>query len=146
MAESLLQRLGGTRFRAFSAGSGEVDDDEPDPRTLRTLLEAGLPIKGLYCKSWREFLRGGAPHMDLVVTLCDVAAGEPMPDMPGEPPAAHWSHPNPLHANPADAATAFRHVLHEIRRHVELLVNLPDERVHRLVLEAEARGLARSGS
>jgi hypothetical protein len=29
--------------------------------------------------------------------------------------------------------------MHAIRRHVELLVNLPDERIDRLVIEAEAR-------
>ncbi|MEJ8848248.1 arsenate reductase ArsC [Variovorax rhizosphaerae] len=145
MAESLLQRLGGMRFRAFSAGSTGVDDEEPDRRTFRALSEAGLPVAGLRRKRWAEFTRPGSPHMDLVVTLCDATAGEPMPDLPGEPGTAHWSHPNPLHANPDDEAAAFRHVLHEIRRHVELLVNLPDERVDRLVLEAQARELAQQG-
>jgi arsenate reductase len=36
----------------------------------------------------------------------------------------------------------FLHTLYAIRRHVELLVSLPGERVDRLVLETEARRLA----
>ena len=82
--------------------------------------------------------------MDLVVTLCDEAAGEPPPQVSGQPATAHGSQPDQLHAVPDQANVAFRAAIHEIRRHIELLVNLPPERVESLVLESEARRLAKS--
>lgn len=78
--------------------------------------------------------------MDLVVTLCDEAAGETCPVWPGHPATAHWSHADPR-AEGAPDPERFVHAVHALRRHIELLVNLPDERIDRLVLQAEARQL-----
>ena len=87
IAEALLNRFGEGRFRAFSAGShpkGQVH-----PLALRLLHERGLPTDGLRSKSWNEFAVAGSPSMDLVVTVCDNAAGEVCPIWPGQPITAH---------------------------------------------------------
>ena len=138
IAQALLNHLGKGRFLAYSAGHAPTPDGKPDPRAIEALKGAGLPTDGLRSKSWDEYGLVSAPHMDLVVTLCDEAAGETCPVWPGQPAAAHWSHPDPR-AEGGDDTDAFVKTMHAIHRHVELLVNLPDERIDRLVIESEAR-------
>ena len=36
----------------------------------------GLPVDGLRSKSWEEFARTDAPPLDMIVTVCDDAAGK----------------------------------------------------------------------
>lgn len=143
MAEVLLNQLGGGRFRASSAGSNPTPDGRPDARTLEALEGAGLATEGLRSKSWSEYGLADAPPMDLVVTLCDEAAGETCPVWPGHPATAHWSHPDPRAPGADKDTEVFVHTLHAIRRHIDLLVALPDERIDRLVLESEAARIGR---
>lgn len=144
MASSLLERLGRGRFQAYSAGSHPTPDGQPDARALQVLADAGMPTAGLRSKSWEEFAGPDAPHMDLVITLCDETAGETCPIWPGHPATAQWSYPDPRAESQRTDADAFVHVLHAIRRHIDLLVNLPEERIERLVLESEARQIGRA--
>ncbi|MBN9598767.1 MAG: arsenate reductase ArsC [Afipia sp.] len=93
LAESILQRDGSGRFRAFSAGSqpkGEVN-----PVALRVLESMNYPTDGLRSKSWAEFAVPDAPVMDFVFTVCDNAAGESCPIWPGQPMTAHWGIEDP---------------------------------------------------
>ncbi len=71
IAESLLNALGGGRFRGFSAGShpkGEVH-----PLALEVLSRDGYPTLEARSKSWDEFARPGAPTIDFVIAVCDAA-------------------------------------------------------------------------
>src|SRR5262252_4515776 len=77
MAEAILNSIGKGRFRAFSAGS--APGAAPNPLALETLAQHHLPTEGLRSKGWEEFARDGAPVMDLVLTVCDDAAGEVCP-------------------------------------------------------------------
>jgi protein-tyrosine-phosphatase len=93
LAEAILNKEGAGRFRAFSAGShpkGAVH-----PAALKLLAELGLPTDGYRSKSWDEFAAPGAPPLDLIVTVCDNAAGETCPIWPGKPARAHWGIPDP---------------------------------------------------
>jgi len=144
LAEALLNHIGQGRFRAFSAGSSPRDNQQPHPLGLQVLQNAGISISGLRSKSWDEFAKPDAPHMDLVITVCDNAAGEACPYWPGQPATAHWGYPDPSSGDaPDDIKTeAFQRTLIAIKRRLELLVNLPAERLDALSLQDTARQLA----
>jgi arsenate reductase len=146
IAESLLNAQGQGRFKAFSAGShpgGVVN-----PLVLAHLQALGVSTNGARSKSWDEFASAHAPRMDLVITVCDQAAGEMCPVWPGMPAIAHWSAPDPaaqMH-DPEQALRVVREVVQLMHRRISLLVNLPMNRLERLSLEAEARAIAASDS
>ena len=90
LAEATLTHIGGGRFQGFSAGSSPRENQQPNPIGLQTLRNAGIATEGLRSKSWDEFALPDAPHMDLIITVCDNAAGEVCPVWPGQPVTAHW--------------------------------------------------------
>lgn len=144
LAEALLNDMGGGRFKAFSAGSQPRENQQPNPLAIKALEAAGVSTAGLASKSWDVFGAADAPLMDLVITVCDNAAGEACPYWPGQPATAHWGYPDPSDAKGDDDAklTAFKQTMHAIKRRLELLVNLPADRIHKLALQQSARELA----
>jgi arsenate reductase (thioredoxin) len=146
LAEAALNDLGRGRFKAYSAGSSPRENQKPNPMALLVLQHAGISTEGLSSKSWDEFGKPDSPQMDLVITVCDNAAGEACPYWPGQPATAHWGYPDPSETQGTDEQRleAFRKTLHAIRRRLELLVNLPPDSLHRLTLEQAARRLASS--
>ena len=146
LAEAMLNHIGRGRFKAYSAGSSPRENQKPNPMALTVLQAAGVSIEGLSSKSWDEFGKPDAPHMDLVITVCDNAAGEVCPYWPGQPATAHWGYADPSETQGTDAQRleAFRQTLHAIRRRLELLVNLPAQSVDKLMLQTSARNLAKS--
>lgn len=149
LAEAALNHLGKVkglqRFRGFSAGSSPRENQQPNPLALRALQDAGISTEGLSSKSWDVFARPDAPHMDLVITVCDNAAGEVCPYWPGQPATAHWGYADPSNApgSEADKLAAFKQTLLAIHRRLELLINLPLASVDRLLLQQQARDLAK---
>ncbi len=144
LAEGLLNHLGKGRFKAYSAGSSPRESQQPNPMALDTLAHAGISIEGLSSKSWDVFATPDAPHMDLVITVCDNAAGEVCPYWPGQPATAHWGYADPsaLEGDEAQRMEAFRQTLHLIRRRLEIFVNLPMSSLNKVALEKTARELA----
>ena len=144
LAEGLLNHLGKGRFKAYSAGSSPRESQQPNPMALDTLAHAGISIEGLSSKSWDVFATPDAPHMDLVITVCDNAAGEVCPYWPGQPATAHWGYADPsaLEGDEAQRIEAFRQTLHLIRRRLEIFVNLPMSSLNKVALEKTARELA----
>jgi arsenate reductase len=102
LAEALLNAMGEGRFKAYSAGSSPRDNQQPNPLGLQVLQKAGIPTEGLRSKSWDEFAAPGAPHMDLIITVCDNAAGEVCPFWPGHPATAHWGYADPSEGDGSD--------------------------------------------
>jgi protein-tyrosine-phosphatase len=145
LSEALLNHLGGERFRGFSAGSSPRENQQPNPLALRVLQEAGVSTQDLYSKSWDEFAKPGAPHMDIVITVCDNAAGEQCPYWPGSPATAHWGYPDPSDTQGSEAQRleAFRKIMLAIRGRLELMLALPPEKLEGLSLQSEVRALAR---
>jgi arsenate reductase len=143
LAEALLNAVGAGRFRAYSAGSSPRENQQPNPMALRVLQEAGISTAGLASKSWDVFAAPDAPHMDLVITVCDNAAGEVCPIWPGHPATAHWGYADPSETPGSDEARhqAFRATLHAIKRRLDILVSVPEERLQALVLQQTAREL-----
>jgi protein-tyrosine-phosphatase len=144
LAEAVLNHLGGDRFKAYSAGSSPRENQQPHPLGLQVLQKAGIATEGLRSKSWDEFAAPGAPHMDLIITVCDNAAGEACPFWPGRPATAHWGYADPSAGDGSDAEKleAFRQALHAIHRRIELLVSLPQDKLDRALLQSSARELA----
>jgi len=143
LAEALLNHLGAGRFRAFSAGS--FPKGAVHPMSLQLLRSLGLPADGCRSKSWHEFTKPGAPVMDLVITVCDQAAGETCPIWPGGPLAAHWGVADPaaVTGSESEGMAAFRHALHELRRRIELLAALPVEQLDRASLRQKVDEIGR---
>jgi protein-tyrosine-phosphatase len=145
LAEAMLNHIGRGRFKADSAGSSPRANQQPNPLGLQVLKTAGISTEGLYSKSWDEFATPDAPQMDLIITVCDNAAGEVCPIWPGHPATAHWGYADPSEVKGTDEQRleAFRQTLMAIRRRLDLLVNLPPASLDRLVLERTARDLTR---
>ena len=145
LAEALLNHIGGGRFKGFSAGSSPRDNQQPNPLGLQTLQKAGISTDGLYSKSWDVFALPDAPHMDLVITVCDNAAGEVCPYWPGQPATAHWGYPDPSETVGTDTEKleAFKQTLHQIKRRLEIFTSLPITNLSKMALEKKARELAK---
>ena len=142
IAESLLNAMGGERFRGYSAGShpgGKVN-----PLVLDCLHAMKIDTQAARSKSWDDFAGPDAPRMDLVITVCDQAAGEACPVWPGMPAKAHWSAPDPaaFMDNPAKAREVIREVFQLMQRRISLLLALPIARLDRMSLQAESRAIA----
>ncbi len=125
LGEAIINRLGEGRFRAFSAGS--FPKGAVHPGALRLLARHGYPRDGLRSKSWDEFAAPGAPPIDLVITVCDNAAGEVCPIWSGHPIKVHWGLPDPAAVEGDDAAVdaAFESAHAALSRRIAQLVRLP---------------------
>lgn len=144
MAETVLNNIGKGQFKAFSAGSSPRENQQPHPMALRVLQSVGYSTQGVRSKSWDEFAMADAPTMDLIITVCDNAAGETCPVWPGRPANAHWGYPDPseYQGTEEQRVEAFMRTMQSIRSRLEILVNLPAERLHPWNLEQSARELA----
>lgn len=145
LAEALLNHLGQGRFAAFSAGSCPRVNQQPNPLGLQVLQAAGITTDGLRSKSWDEFARPGAPAMDLIITVCDNAAGEICPVWPGHPATAHWAYADPSAGDAPDAEklAAFRQTLQQMWHRLEQWTQLPADKLSPAQLQATAREFAK---
>ena len=128
LGEVLINELGDGSFQAFSAGSfpaGQVN-----PGALRKLRQEGHSTDGLESKSWDRFSGSAAPIIDIVITVCDNAAGEACPVWNGAPITVHWGIPDPAADGDFDAAYT------RLRNRVEALVALPASTINRADLLA----------
>ncbi|MEI6733904.1 MAG: arsenate reductase ArsC [Comamonadaceae bacterium] len=146
LAEAILNHIGKGRFKAWSAGSSPRENQQPHPLGLQVLQAAGMATEGLRSKSWDEFGKPDAPHMDLVITVCDNAAGEVCPYWPGQPATAHWGYADPSAGEGSDVQKleAFRQTLHAIKRRLDILISLPIEKLQKTMLQTTARELAKA--
>ena len=90
MGEALINHMGQGRYRAWSAGSHPAGYVHPD--SVSTLIRHGIDPGQPYSKSWDDMI---SQPFDLVVTVCDQAAGEVCPIFSGHPQKLHWSIPDP---------------------------------------------------
>lgn len=144
MAEAILNHIGGTRFKAYSAGTQALADHRPHPIALEALQSAGIDTSRLHSKNWDVFTGPEAVHMDLIITVCDTAHGEPCPVWPGHPAVAHWAYPDPslVEGSHEHRLEAFKQTMHRMHQRLELFKSLPLVSLDRLVLESHAQELA----
>ena len=144
LAESILRKDGGGRFKSFSAGSqpkGEIN-----PFAIKVLNSLDYPTDGLRSKSWQEFAAAGAPVMDFVFTVCDSAAGESCPVWPGQPMTAHWGIEDPAAVEGPDIQkeAAFVAAFRYMKTRIALFTALPLSSIDKMALGTKLRDIGAS--
>ena len=142
LGEVLFNSLGKGRFKAYSAGSKPAG--RVNPGALEWLAANGHSTEGLRSKSWDEFSAPGAPEFDFIFTVCDNAAGEVCPIWPGHPMTAHWGIPDPAHIEGIDARReAFKQAAQQLARRIELFMQLPIDKLDKMVLKEKMAEIGR---
>jgi arsenate reductase len=139
IAEALMNKQGGGRFNAYSAGS--MPRGQVHPHALSLVQALGFEAGDFRSKAWDEFARPGAPALDFVITVCDNAAGEVCPIWPGQPTTAHWGIPDPAAAEGTDAeiAAAFAEAARQLGTRIRLFLSLPLDTIDQLSLQTKLR-------
>jgi arsenate reductase len=124
LSEAITRQKAQGVINAQSAGSQPVG--EVHSLSLRYLQESGYGIEGLRSKSW-ENLSDEHGHdfiPDVIITVCDQAAGESCPLWLGKTPKLHWglSDPSKLDGTDAQKREAFLATIHEIEQRVDKLM------------------------
>lgn len=139
MAEAIMRQAGGTRFQVASAGSHPAGFIHPI--AIETLAALGLSVQGQYSKSWTEIAK---TPQDIIITVCDNAAGTACPRWKGQPVSAHWSLPDPsFHSGTDDERLAMAHSVAEaLRKRAEALASLPLEQLAHEEIKQELQKLS----
>ncbi|MBD9633505.1 arsenate reductase ArsC [Pseudomonas sp. PDM19] len=113
LSEALFNHLAPDGFEAVSSGS--FPKGQVLPRSLTTLQQAGISISGLSSKG-NDAFEGNPP--DIVITVCDKAAGEACPVYFGPALKSHWGLEDPSDVVGEEAAidAAFRATLARIEQ------------------------------
>lgn len=144
LAESILNSIGKTKFKAFSAGSHPAGS--VNALALELLAKNRLPTEGLRSKDWNEFSQPGAPFMHFVFTVCDQAAAEACPVWPGQPMTAHWGVHDPaaVQGSDEDKRKAFLRAYTALYRSISLFLNLPFDTLNKLALKEKLDEIGRT--
>jgi protein-tyrosine-phosphatase len=143
LGEALVNHWGRGQFVGYSAGS--APKGQVHPIALELLRQLNMPTEGLRSKSWDEFARPGAPHLDFVFTVCDNAAGESCPYWPGQPMTAHWGVEDPAAVEGTDTEkwSAFRTAFRELENRIKAFTALPVRTLDRAKLQAHLHAIGR---
>ena len=143
LAEAYLNSLGRGRFQAYSAGSHPTG--KVNPFAIALLQKNRIDTGGLRSKAWDEFAKPDAPQMDIIITVCDQAAGEVCPVWPGKPMTAHWGVEDPAAADGDDDAkrAAFMKAFTTLQKRIGLLVNLRLEALDRMAAEQHIKRIGK---
>ena len=121
MAEVLANQLPGNGVQAFSAGSRPAGLVHPE--SLACLKRHGITIPdGLHSKDWNGFAE---KPLDLVITVCDNAAGESCPVYPGDPERLHWGIADPatVQGSRDEVEAAFDLAFETLRSRLAVLIS-----------------------
>jgi ArsR family transcriptional regulator, arsenate/arsenite/antimonite-responsive transcriptional repressor / arsenate reductase (thioredoxin) len=145
MAEAILQKIGGGRFRAYSAGSDPIA--EPNPEVMAKLHALGHETNNFRSKSWHEFTGPSAPQMDFVLTLCDTLDGQMCPDFGNLAVTGAWPLPDPVKftGSAIERAAMLNMLYASLRRRIEIFISLPFATLDRIAMKARLDQLAEGG-
>lgn len=134
MGEALFNHLGQGRIQAFSAGSHPIG--RINQGALATLKRHGLPAEGYQSQSWDDFEH---QPMDIVITVCDNAAGETCPVYLSKAVRAHWgvSDPGHVEGSEEEKIAAFEETFRILTLRVNKMLALPLETMSPDALTAE---------
>jgi len=134
LSEAMFNHLAPAGFEAVSAGS--FPKGQVLPRSLSTLQQAGIAIEGLHSKG-NDAFESNPP--DIVITVCDKAAGETCPVYFGPALKSHWGleDPSEVTGDEATVDAAFHATLMRIGQRCQAFLDLPFHSLSRDQLKAE---------
>ncbi|HEY9235015.1 MULTISPECIES: arsenate reductase ArsC [Phenylobacterium] len=146
LAEAILNKQGGGRFKAYSAGS--MPTGRVNPHAVPLVQALGFEPADFRSKSWDEFATPDAPELDFIFTVCDNAAGEVCPIWPGKPMTAHWGIPDPAAVEGTDAekAAAFAEATRQLGNRIRLFLALPLASIDAMSLQTRLADIGRTAS
>lgn len=138
LGEVIARTLGKGRLETASAGS--APRGVVHPLTLKYLSKHGYSTDGVNSQSWDE-LSDFEP--DVVITVCDSAAGEACPVWMGNTLKVHWGLPDPSkgHSSEEEEAEAFAHVINVLEKRINTLLGKDFEQMDADQLKAELQQL-----
>ncbi|ARN74117.1 arsenate reductase ArsC [Oceanicoccus sagamiensis] len=133
LAEAITNHLGCGQLLAKSAGSQPVG--EVHPLSLKYLAEANISTAGLSSQSWDEH---ESWQPDIVITVCDAAAGEACPVWFGQSIKVHWglTDPSSVDGSEQEIADAFRQTIATLHTRIETLLGHNLDRMDQQQLSA----------
>ncbi|WOJ95880.1 arsenate reductase ArsC [Congregibacter brevis] len=139
----MTRQRGEQRVLAYSAGSQPSGEVHPD--TLQQLEQRGIETLDLRSESWDAYAEL-AP--DVVVTVCDNAAGEQCPLWLGKSIKVHWGLPDPsrIEGSEQAQAEAFATVIQTIDGWLTKVLQLDFENLSRDDLAAALQQIPNEGS
>ena len=144
IAECIINRLGASRFKGYSAGS--QPSGRVHPYALDILKQLNYSTTNLRSKSWEEYAAPGAPALDFVFTVCDSAANEVCPVWPGQPMSAHWglSDPSAVVGTESERRLAFADTHRMLYQRIGIFTALPLESLDKLSLQKRLDDIGRA--
>ena len=114
--QAVTNQLGLGKVIAESAGSQPEDQVNAD--AIKALQRSQINTEGMSSKSWDD-VEGFEP--DLIITVCDSAAGEVCPVWFGDTPKLHWPTPDPskLKGTEQEIIKAFDDTMLVIRQKIQ---------------------------
>ncbi len=138
MAEGLINHFGKEDFQAFSAGSNPAG--YVHPMSIKTLEKSGIFKSDYKSQSWDEF---SDMHFDLVITVCDNAAGEACPIYLSSAPKVHWGVEDPakFKGSEEDIENEFQRIFSILAKRTHAMVD-----IYRTDLQLEIQKLKEIGN
>ena len=125
ISEAVFNHLAPSGWRAMSAGSQPTG--KLNSRAVALLNAKGIATDGYFSKSWDNL----PVTPDIVVTVCDSAAGETCPAYLGPVLRTHWGVDDPSHVvgTEQEIETAFEQTYAILRARIEAFLALPLEQL-----------------
>ena len=148
MAAAIAARASNGRLRGEAAAV--QPEPMPDPLALQLLRNHQHAVGDVpRPRHYSAFTSDpAAPPLDFVFTLSDTAAGEALPEWPGQPITAHWACPDPVLAasnvtRPAERALAYAEAYAVLDRRLRIFASLPFKQLSRIALQSEVETIGR---
>ncbi|MED5387605.1 MAG: arsenate reductase ArsC [Pseudomonadota bacterium] len=121
IGEALINHLGQGLFTGLSAGSHPTG--QVNPGALAVLARHGIHPANPRSKSMEDL---AGEKIDLIITVCDSAAGEACPLWLDDTPKLHWGLPDPAHVDgtPEDVDAAFEATYRQLERRLKALFSV----------------------